>query len=127
MHTVYVIWSDNGEEWEDHYECPLYAFPTEEMAERYLDKNFEVKIETPTWGRRSRYTWSHKPVSCERYDDCHDCPIYRNRTDSESGHVECDTYHKIMSDSWDNTTWFYSGLTLYDSAEEAMNDENAYL
>lgn len=128
MRTVYVIWYDNGEDWEDHYACPLYAFPTGEMAEEYLDKNLEVKTESKAHGNGySPYTWSHEHTTCEKYDDCFDCPLYQSGIESESGHVECDTYHKKEKDWWDNSFWYYSSLTIYDSSEEAMDDENAYL
>lgn len=48
---AYVVWYDNGEQWEDNYQCIKCIFSSQEKAEEHLKKLGLEKFETKAFKR----------------------------------------------------------------------------
>lgn len=94
--SVYVVWYDNGEEWEDHFETVDGIFTSREKAIKSLEKKGYVRHETK-WGREE---WRLEPPKCRAgvsdYDACRgcECPLFK-----DCGNGECDDVMKLCDDS----------------------------
>lgn len=102
MDSVYLVWYDNGEEYDDHYDAVDKVFRTREGAERYLEKDLDLdrvdnKFET---------IWCPKKAPCPfGFTDRNDCarqfcPMFSpsENDDVLTGVRECE-HEELL---WDN-------------------------
>lgn len=60
MDSVYLVWYDNGEEWEDHDTSVDKVFHTREGAEKYLEEDLDLERVDNKFGT----TWIPKKSTC---------------------------------------------------------------
>lgn len=116
---VYVVWWDNGEQWEDHWQNIDGIFLTREVAEKYLDENYE-RYMSKSYDSKSHkmidvVKWKLKPVEpkvCKTtgYEYCDDCDKYLDWLDNDcepedfceeySNEGYYGSYDEVSYDSW---------------------------
>lgn len=102
MDSVYLVWYDNGEEYDDHYDAVEKVFCTRNSAERYLEEDLNCervdnKFET---------VWYPKKAPCpfgltDRKDCARQfCPMFSpsENDDVLTGVRECE-HEELL---WDN-------------------------
>lgn len=79
---VYVVWYDNGEEYEDNYQDISKIFSTKEAAVKYLeDSGKQLKND---WYEEA---WGLPEFVCSMGDIyCYDCPLYDEKLEEETGY-----------------------------------------
>lgn len=99
MNNIYVIWFDNGEDWEDHYRCIEKIFSTREAAENYLYDRYVMTQDN---------LWEPEHYTCKIRGDnnCSLCDKYNAWVDSDyDADAPCEEYNKLPDDyehpSWD--------------------------
>lgn len=60
MDSVFLVWYDNGEDYEDHYTCVEKVFHTRKNAERYLEEDLDFERVDHEYGP----TWIPKKDAC---------------------------------------------------------------
>ncbi len=94
MDSVYLVWYDNGEEWEDNDTSVEKVFRTLEGAEKYLEEDLDLEREDNKFGT----IWHPKKVPCPfgltNGKDCarQFCPMFSPSEDDDvlTGVRECE-------------------------------------
>lgn len=60
MDSVYLVWYDNGEDWDDRYTSVEKVFHTRESAEKYLEEDLDFERVDSKFGT----TWIPKKCAC---------------------------------------------------------------
>lgn len=107
--NVYVVWYDNGEQWEDNYQYIDGIFLTREAAEKYLDEEYQ-RYDTKQWdGKQNKFVdavaWKKKPREkqpCSRgYSNCDECRKYLDWLDNDYEPEDfCDEYDDMDDFDW---------------------------
>ena len=118
---VYLVWCDNGEAYEEHFEDVEAVFSSMAGAEKYLDEGYDREpykmydrnlrsfIDSTRWVAKKDY------ACCEGYNKCDvNCPRYKAWIDDDEDYDEdydeetytCDDYLN-MPDPYSNTDWYY--------------------
>ena len=109
--TVYLVWSDNGEPYEDNVQYVERVFSTLEKAEKYLTSERKCRPVETQW----RTVWEPEKSTCPGgktlFRDCPEekCPFYEPEfIDLENGEREfLDCKHaKILDDNYWNNAFF---------------------
>ena len=110
---VYELHYDNGEPWEDGYDCTEKIFATYEAAKKYLvEECFEIK----EYEDGKRYDWceyvtlascNRKKYVCKNGNtDCDNCKKYLDWVDADYEPEDfCDEYDKMWDDYHSNEWW----------------------
>lgn len=102
MDSVYLVWYDNGEEYDDHYDAVEKVFRTRNSAERYLEEDLNCervdnKFETVWCPKKSPC-----PFGLTDRNDCarQFCPMFSpsENDDVLTGVRECE-HEELL---WDN-------------------------
>lgn len=112
---VYVVWWNNGEEWEDNWQFIDKIFLTRESAEKYLDDIGFIKEEHKAW---KTYDWkNHKVLDTYIRDkkeyvckdgcsECNECPKYLEWIDNDYEPEDfCDEYDNMPDGYPDYTSY----------------------
>jgi len=118
---VFVVWYDNGEEYEDHDEWVDTVFSTYQAAEKYLDGIYGYERKTVEYLNDKHIEWHVKSPSCPMDDSggkiiyrnghpkcfngCIDCPSLKFNSD---GVNTCDNFEDVYSDViWNDDNYYY--------------------
>lgn len=118
---VFVVWYDNGEEYEDHDEWVDTVFSTYQAAEKYLDGIYGYERKTVEYLNDKHIEWHVKSPSCPMDDSggkiiyrngypkcfngCMDCPNLKLNHD---GVNTCDNFEDAYSDVvWNDDDYYY--------------------
>lgn len=112
---VYVVWWNNGEEWEDNWQFIDKIFLTREAAEKYLGDIGFIKEEHKAW---KTYDWeNHKVLDTyirdkkeyvckEGYTECDNCQKYLEWIDNDYEPEDfCDEYDNMPDGYPDYTSY----------------------
>lgn len=92
---AYIVWYDNGEEYEDNYQCIEKIFATREAAEEYLDEEYE-RFDCMLGGTG----WKIPEFVCSMGNiDCRKCPKYNEFMACETGFC-CEEEEKRFDSSF---------------------------
>ena len=104
---VYLVWSDNGEPYEDGFSYIEKIFTTKEAAEKYLDDRHTRK----DIGRKTN--WVNPKFVCSMGNiDCHDCPKQEQDID-EDGFGYCHEEWIRNGNECDNEFWYIEEMNLW--------------
>lgn len=134
---VYVVWYDNGEQYEDNFQCIHKIFSTYELAEEYLNIDYE-KIEANSWNKEPY--WRETPYICSQGKsygiDCQNCHKW-HESESYDGSMfidqDGDQTNECPEEFYVDGN-FYTTLTTYtiqewdilDSLEELTEEKEEY-
>lgn len=110
--VVYLVWNDNGEPYEDHFQCVERVFSTLEKAEKYLTEERKCQPVKTRW----ETTWEPEKPTCPGGKtfllDCPEekCPFcepeFINLENGEREFYGC-KHAEILDENYDNHTFFF--------------------
>lgn len=104
---VYLVWHDNGEQYEDSFSYVCHAFKSKESAVRCLEEGYELER------GNDRQIWREKPYVCSMGNmDCDECP--KGGNGSSKWDWDCEELEPRQESEWDNTFWYIEEMDLWE-------------